>query len=157
MTGDPVVGVDPGGRFTGIVARAGDVAVWAAVVTRDADGDMARYLDEVEEAMLDAVHHHGVDASRVQVAVEGLVAPSPHMGMVSLQGLLDTAVVLGAVMGRWDECVVVPPGDNGAGPLASYPARLVGSREKVGEGKARHARSAWDVAGKAGLYRALRR
>lgn len=155
MTG-PVVGVDPGGRYTGIVARSGDLVVWAAVITRDGD-DMARYLDEVEEAMLDAVHACGTDQSRVQIAVEGLTVPSPHMGVIALQGLLDTAVVLGAVMGRWDECVVVPPGENGAAPLTSYPARLVGAREKVGAGKAVHARSAWDVAGKAGLYRALHR
>jgi hypothetical protein len=148
-----VVGVDPGGRYCGIVARQVDAAVWAAVVTRD--GDMAPYLAEVQAAIFDAVTCKWPEES-FTVAVEGLVTPTPHMGTISLQGLLDTAVVLGAVMGWYPDAVVVPPGDNGAGPLGSYPSRLVGAREKLGAGHARHARSAWDVAGKAALYRALR-
>ena len=149
-----VVGVDPGGRFTGVVARRADAAVWAAVITRD--GDMASYLVEVHRAIIDAGLTHHDPAAGVNVAVEGLVKPTPHMGTISLQGLLDTAVVLGAVMAWYPDAIVVPPGDNGAGPLGAYPSRLVGAREKLGAGHARHARSAWDVAGKAALYRALR-
>lgn len=153
MTG--VVGVDPGGRYCGVVTRTGDAAVWAAVITRD--GDMAGYLVEVRAAIRDAVAVVDQAGGTATVAVEGLVKPSPHMGVISLQGLLDTAVVLGAVMAWYPDAVVVPPGENGAGPLLSYPSRLVGARERVGEGVARHARSAFDVAGKAALYRALQR
>jgi hypothetical protein len=149
-----VVGIDPGGRWTGVVARRFDAVVWAAVITRE--GDMASYLTEIKAAVGDAIATHLL-AVDVTVAVEGLVKPTPHMGVISLTGLLDTAVVLGAVMAWWPSAVIVPPGDNGAGPLTAYPARLVGAREVKGEGIARHARSAWDVAGRAVLYRSVPR
>ena len=63
------------------------------------------------------------------------------------------ALTRGAVLYAYPEAHIVSPGGHGSGPLGSYPAKLVGAREVVGTGKARHMRSAFDVAGAASLER----
>lgn len=80
----------------------------------------------------------------VVVAAEDLSTPSPHMGTISVHGLLDTAVVLGAIAGHVN--VFVPPGGHGSHSLQAYTAELVGKHEKSGLGRLRHCRSAWDIA-----------
>ena len=137
----PVLGVDPGGQSTGLVLRDRDELRHGEVVKRG-DRDMAPY-------MLDVISAMSAFTVPALVAVEDVNEPSPHMGMVALRGLLDTAQVLGAVLSQWPHAVVVPPGGHGKGPLAAYPAELVGARERSGAGRLRHARSAWDLAGAA--------
>jgi len=71
--------------------------------------------------------------------------------------------VLGAVLNEVplhdavERLVVVPPGRNGSGPMAAYPAKL---RPKAGKGRGRdnlrHERSAWDVAGAARMIVRIR-
>lgn len=144
-TPTPVVGVDPGGRQTGVVARCGPQPLFACIVTR-ADPEnvpTAAYVAEVTGAVADALDAIGGQAL---VAVEGVVHPTGHVRMVNVTGLLGAAVVLGGVLAAFPAAVVVPPGGHGAGPLGAYPDDLCGPRESKGTGRHRHVRSAYDVA-----------
>lgn len=142
------VGVDPGGRSTGVAAViAPKTLVYWAVVTRDADLDV--YLAEICETIRIARSHlrHTARESgaRTAVAVEDVVDPTPHMGTVTVRGLIDAAQVLGAVV-RTFNAQRIRPASHGGGLLAAYPEALRGPREKKGTGRLRHARSAYDVA-----------
>lgn len=145
-----VVGIDPGARTTGIIARTGvELVVAELVVNDDAPLLSAGYLREVL-TVLDSLQVRARQRkAELFVAVEDVTEPSPHLRIISLRGLLGTAQVLGAVRGWADdscEILVVRPGGHGSAPMRTYPAALVGAREKSGTGKLRHVRSAWDVA-----------
>lgn len=155
-----VVGIDPGGKGTGIVARDGARLIYHKVVVRNSGRSMTAYICEVVDGidlMGFDLRHGGFSVSRPLVAVEDVGAPSPHMGTISVSGLLGTAQVLGAVLHAYPDAIVVPPGGHGSAPLISYPRELVGAREKKGTGEKRHLRSAWDVAGAAVLLDRIRR
>lgn len=138
------VGVDPGGTWTGLVARRGDELLDFAVLRREARQPdvrwVARVLSEIE-------YLRGPDP--VVLAVESVVAPTGRLGMISLEGLLGAAMVLGAVLGEYPEAVTVSPGGHGSAVLAAYPPGLRAQGETAGTGRWRHARSAWDIAGAA--------
>lgn len=147
-----VTGVDPGARWTGVVVRDGDLLVRHELIG-SAGLSTARYLAAVIDAM---------EFFPGWVAVEDLVEPTPHMGMTSVAGLIGTAQVIGAVLAIRDDAVLVAPGGHGATPDLSpgpvldacmaeqYPAGLIGTRERGAyQGRLRHCRSAWDVAGAA--------
>jgi hypothetical protein len=138
-----IVGCDPGGRWSGVVVRDGDRLVYACLVTRESEL-MAVHIGETLATVQVALEFAGADAV---LAVEDVNEPSPHMGTISVRGLLGTAQVLGGVLGRWPNAIVVAPGGHGSGPLRSYPACLVGAREKSGSGRFKHLRSACDIAG----------
>lgn len=148
MTPRVVIGVDPGGRTTGIVARIAHVCLAADLVTRDGPAVFpdAVYLDEVVAAIGGLVVYVEQDRPRPTIAVEGVVHPNGHVRMINAAGLLGTAAVLGAVLAYFPAAVVVPPAGNGAGPRSAYPAALWPPTEKRGAGRCRHLRSAWDVA-----------
>lgn len=149
-----VIGVDPGGRQTGIVVRYGDNCLAADLVTRDGPEAFpgADYLAEVVDA-IGGLIVYGRDqicgddtCAPAVVAVEGVVHPSGHVRMINAAGLLGTATVLGAVLAHYPAALVVPPAGNGAGPRSAYPAVLWPPTEKRGTGRCRHLRSAWDIA-----------
>lgn len=142
-----MIGVDPGGRTTGVVVREGDSLIYWALVHRDSDLDL--YIDEVVETVRTALVY-----DTEPVAVEDITDPNPHMGMMAVRGIIDTAQVLGAVCSHFD-VVRVPPGGHGSGPLAAYPAELVGGRERKGTGKRRHVRAAYDIARAGALLASL--
>lgn len=84
------------------------------------------------------------------VAIEDTVAPSPHMGLTNVSGLMTTERLLGALLWAFPDAVLVPPAGNGSGPLSAYPEALRPTRGKgAGRDLLRHCRSAWDVAGSA--------
>jgi hypothetical protein len=149
----PIVGVDPGGAQTGIVVRAEGLHRWM-LVTRTTPFD--DYLREVTEGVLELKNHGRLllvdddlhDFRDPVVAVEDINDPTPQMGVTSVRGLIDTAQVLGALAVRFT-ILRVPPGGHGSGPLTAYPQGLRGEQEKIGTGKLRHCRSAWDIAGTA--------
>ncbi|MDA8310697.1 MAG: hypothetical protein M0Z46_08790 [Actinomycetota bacterium] len=142
-----ILGIDPGGRETGMVVveldgsqrRAPRVAR-AVLIERGAGETEAAYVGEVVGALRELS-----DGCRL-IAVEGLVVPTPHLRVIALSGLLGAAVVLGAVLATAPSATVVPPGGNGSGPLRAYPGELVGPGERAGAGWRRHLRSAWDIA-----------
>lgn len=154
----PVVGVDPGARATGIVLVTADGVVSGVSVENPA-GPLLPPPVEYVKRVISAVGD--LAAPGVVVAVESVTRPSWHVAKSASRGaagnptaLLGTAVVLGAVLGAYPGAVLVRPGRNGSGPMGVYPEDLVsvGERRKsgwemrVGSGKLRHQRSAWDVA-----------
>ena len=137
------------------VVRHRDELICATTVTRD-DRPLAPYLAEIISVvgvLADDAATRGDDDPLV--GIEDINPPSPHVRLINPRGLIDTATVIGAVLGRfsadaWVTAVLVPPGGNGSAPLAAYPTVL---RPTRGQGKGhdvmRHCRSAWDVAGAA--------
>lgn len=168
----PVLGVDPGGRDTGIIlvdgARVAGRSVRSSGELLPVDqGYIQAVLVEID-GLVAGVSTPG----EVVVCVEGVTRPSWHVqasasrgAAANPTGLIAAAVVLGAVLGRFPGAVVVAPGGNGSRPLGAYPVGLVseGERRKsgwelrVGSGKLRHQRSAWDVAFKGYDQHVLRR
>lgn len=149
------IGVDPGSRETGIVARQGRDLLGHQVVrrtTKDRFPDVC-YIDEV----LCAIWRFGKlpDARGGLLAIEGVEPPNPHLGMSNPTGVMGTSIVLGAVMGefRHSPVVLVEPAAHGQAPLRTYPPELIGEKERRGAGRLRHCRSAWDIA-RAGATRA---
>lgn len=150
MSGTIIVGVDPGGHDTGIVVRQRDCLLWSDTVRRSPDEPVVHYalrvLQSVEAAIAEAA---GEDAGRGLLAVEDVVDPNPHVRLTNPRGLIDTAIVVGVIVGR-HPVVLVPPGGHGTGPLGWYPATLRPTRgQGRGKDRLRHVRSAWDVAGAA--------
>lgn len=152
-----VVGVDPGGKYSGIVTRDGDVCSTACVITRTAPGPFPDqfYIHEVLDEISERIH--GADV----LALEGLVEPKGHnprgdKTYMSIAGLIGTGMIFGAVIARWPAAIIVPPGGNGSLPDVAYPV-AIRRYGRIG-GPTVHARSAWDVAG-AGklLYRQTQR
>lgn len=135
------MGVDPGGRHTGVVVRDGPRLLLHHVI---ASTDVHHVLGELH--VIAAAHNVHV------VAVEGVTAPTGFKHgkrePINLAGLIGTATMFGAIVATWPDAVVVPPGGNGSGPRGAYPPELFGPREgPAATGRLRHARSAFDVAG----------
>ena len=141
-----IIGVDPGGRESGLVVRERDgTCLEAVLVLRDDGADIQEYVTDFAASLIGLVDEYDVDA----VAVEGYKPPNPHMGMINVAGLLDACAVCGAALAAPIRVVtyLVTPGGHGAAPLQAYPSQLIGKREKKGTGLLRHCRSAWDIAG----------
>lgn len=162
------LGVDPGSKQTGIVVRRGADLLDHVTISRQADeraratvGLPASYLGSLRAAVAGLIDTHPVAV----IAIEGVVRPNPHVnaGRTRASNIIDptpiiaTAVVLGYLWALHPDAVIVPPGRNGSQPLLAYPRALVSKEEtrlgmhRVGGGKLRHARSAWDVAGSGAL------
>lgn len=147
------IGVDPGGRDTGVIARRGRELLYAATVHRGPT--RSAYLEEVLETV-DLARRAAGPVPLAAIGVEDVNEPTGFRDgerePIALEPLITTAMVAAAVIGRFAGVVLVPPGHNGQGPLEVYPAELVGPRERHGRyGKLRHVRSAWDVAGLAAI------
>lgn len=146
-----VIGVDPGGATTGVVARQGRELLAAVSVSSADQPRLAAYLEEVLVAVEGLKATHAGDV----IAVEDTLPPNPHLGISNPAGIIAAAQVLGAVLAMFPDAIIVRPGGHGA-PASSrlelearYPAELIGARETKGTGALRHVRSAWDVAGAA--------
>lgn len=166
----PVLGIDPGGKSTGLVVRDRSALLASAVVERAGDETGTRgvqvgpaYVAEVLAVVAELVAEHAPTV----VGVESVVRPNPHVNrrngssVIDVGPLLGASIVFGALAGAYPAAVWVPPGSNGSGPLAAYPSALVSAAEarhgvfrSGGGSKLRHARSAWDVAGRAALIAA---
>lgn len=144
-----VIGVDPGGRMTGAVIRHADELLDFALLERGTNEPVDVYARRVV-AHVDGWFTEIIGAVPV-LAVEDVVAPSGFRDgrrqFARPDSLITTSIVLGALIGG---CLVPPllvrPNRNGDAPLQTYPAALVGAREKAGTGRLTHARSAWDIA-----------
>lgn len=163
----PVIGVDPGARYTGVVIRDGDVPLYSATLVRpdsmSQTGWALHCVDEIRK-VIDA-HPGGI----LPVAVEGVRPPKGFVrgrkAPVNPGDIMFAAVVLGAVIGTWRDAVIIPPGGNGSQHITHYPPALVGRRPKTlpgssnGAGTRDHEQSAFDVAGKGAklVYRPVER
>lgn len=169
-----VVGVDPGGRDTGVVGRVGSGSDRDALVldlSPDAPASgLCPTIRRASAAWVPDPAYLALVVDRVAamigrlravcaaweleplVAVEDLGGPADYRRGPKREpaGLIGLAAVWGAVCSRWPDAIQVPQGFNGGGPRQAYPAELWGDREgPAGQGILRDARSAWDVAGAA--------
>ena len=152
-----VLGIDPGGAATGMVLRERDTVHAHAVIERRKLTELA-YLRAVADAIAPLAGQ--ID----HVAVEGLVAPSTHIGgkkqLIKPEHVMNVSVAYGYVLSLLVhvldlEPIIVRPDGHGSRHEALsldvrrlYPAELIGPREgPAGTGILRHARSAWDIAG----------
>jgi hypothetical protein len=143
-----IVGIDPGGAQTGVVVMNDDGSyVDHRLIERAELMSWGRYVAWIEDAIAEFSFDSPAQGEPL-VAMEDLSPPSPHMGLISVKGLLDTARVIGALHYRGGpSMVLVPPGGHGSLPAEAYPPELIGPREgRALSGKLRHCRSAWDVA-----------
>ncbi len=170
-----VVGVDPGGRETGLAVvdytlLTGKIPTLlaSATILRERDGtdllDLGagrEYLVNVLAGVSAACQDFAVDG----IAVEGVRRPSWfHKGKAKPtdpSAIMATSAVAGAVIGRSWSCplVVVDPVGNGMLlPPAQYP-EAIRPKSIAGKDKRRHERSGYDVAmmGSAELARAMNR
>lgn len=147
-----VIGIDPGGRNTGLVLMVDGRLAGALVVVRkgkDALPD-AGYLREVGSA-IDDFYDRADDHHPLLIAIEGLTKPTGFRkgggkGLLNPLDLAGPAMVLGAVLLHWPAAVIVPPGGNGSKPLYTYPAEIQPKPGGKGADRNTHARSAWDIA-----------
>lgn len=158
MSDSVVLGIDPGGQFTGVVMRDGRNLLDHAVLRRQKNS-IEDYLERVLGEIGSIHARHSLQGKPVTVAVEGLNPPIPHLGLTNVQGLIDTARILGAIQATWPHAVLVEPGGHGSTPdlpkgrildawmAQHFPAALLGAREIGGSytGILKHARSSWDV------------
>lgn len=158
--GKPVLGIDPGYRYVGIVARDGDVVLSATTLVRPpGTEDPFVWASMVcEEARLILFRDCPPDT---KVGVEGVSAPKGFKGgeraSIDPKFILFTGVVAGAVHREFkpEGVVVIAPGGNGSQHVTNYPPVLVGRRSadlpgnSNGAGTRAHEQSAYDVAGKA--------
>lgn len=157
--GQPVLGIDPGYRYTGIVARDGDVVLYAATLVRPKDlDDPFVWADRVADEAR-AVHYRACPPG-TRVGIEGVSAPKGfkhgEKAPIDPKFIMFTAVVAGVVSREFKaESVIIAPGGNGSQHITHYPPELVGSRPKDLPGSTNqagtraHEQSAYDVAGKA--------
>lgn len=158
--GQPVLGIDPGYRYVGIVARDGDVPLSATTLVRpDEIDDPFEWAAMVCEEARTILFRDCPATTRV--AVEGVSAPKGFKGgeraSINPKFILFTGVVAGAVFREFkpEGVIVVAPGGNGSQHVTNYPPALVGRRSpdlpgsNNGAGTRNHEQSAYDVAGKA--------
>lgn len=155
--GQPILGIDPGARYTGVVLRDGDWVGYSSTLVRDKDEeDPAKWALQVVDALKQIWFNDCPPDTKV--AIEGVVAPRGfHNGKaapLNPKGIVFTGVVFGAVLGLFPEAVIVRPGRNGSQHITNYPPALVGMRPAElpgstnGAGTRDHEQSAFDVAGK---------
>ena len=151
------LGVDPGAVSTGLALRNGrECLAWHTVKRADDETEIGPgpiYWAEILR------HIATFTGASVRIAIEGVRPPSPfarERGKKTFASPIHPmalAATFGAIYVTYPDAVVVPPGGNGSGYLASYPEQLVtdaerrhGLNREAGKGsKVSHARSAWDV------------
>lgn len=146
------LGCDPGGRHTGLVVRRRDELLAYRVVVREdklrvPDGG---YVALVARACLDLLDRAGSgprDPDLV-VCVEGVAywnkPATKGKRPPNLTGLLGAAVVLGGILARWSDAIVVPPG-SGHGSLHGFAYPVPIRPSGIGSDLLKHCRSGWDA------------
>jgi hypothetical protein len=157
VTAGVVVGVDPGGRMTGIAARCGATHLGHELVIRRTRGIFPgpAYLVEVcERVYAWTLAWPGVP---VTLAIQGVHERQRRRRDVEERddqggGLIALGQVVGALEVCFPDALLVAPDGHGRNLLATYPEELVEPDELArltGDGPLQHCRSAWDVAGRA--------
>lgn len=150
MTAPLVVGVDPGGRWTGLVARRGDELLDHAVLESPMGGE-AMVPSDYLVTIIGWIGHWMDEMDADLVGMERATKPAGRrrdgeVEPIAPGSLIGLGMVCGAVLVNYPDTIIVP--QSGTDPLYAYPKALVGPRETTGTGgRLRHARSAWSVAG----------
>lgn len=154
------IGVDPGGKYTGIVAVADGTLVHHVTVSRlsslDGDGLVnADYAADVRAGLIrtywELKDHLGdrhlpprdwSEVHGLHIAIEDLVAPNPHVGMSNPSGVIGAGVIAGAVLlwswevaGLTGHVLIRPAGHGSAGTPHAYPQALHDPRGRCKQGK----------------------
>lgn len=145
MSSSVLLGIDPGAMETGIVLLVDEEVTRASVVKRNRQPSRGAYVTEIISTVKDFLGK----TKNPTVCVEDVVKPKPFyrgkQSFVNVSSIIDTSIVLGAILAHYPKAVVCPPGHNGQGELASYPPLLIGKHEKSGKSAVRrHVRSAYD-------------
>lgn len=164
-----VLAIDPGSRWTAIVARDihaldhDDSVVYATVLDRrehtarnGAELPLEGWVRLVVDVATDARDTVNPD----EIVVEEALAPNPHLGTINPSQIIATSAIVGGIVTAFTSARIVPTGNYGAPVanrrilLAAYPSQLVGPRETTGRGKSRrqHARAAWEMAATTAAY-----
>lgn len=157
VLGQPIIGVDPGARYTGVVIRDGDVVLHASTLVRpktlSSGTDWALIVIAQIEEILNAY------PSMIPMGIEGISDPKGFQhgqkAAINPKDIIRAGIVLGAVVARWPHAHIVEPGGNGSQHASHYPKWLIGRRQPELPGSSQnagtrgHEQSAYDVAGKA--------
>lgn len=155
--GKPIMGIDPGARYTGVVVRDGDVVLHSSTLVRPKDMESGT---EWAISVIAQIHAILKDfPATMPISVEGISDPKGfHQGKraaINPKDIIRAGIVLGAVVAIFPNATVVPPGNNGSKHYSHYPAVLIGKRPADLPGSTQeagtrgHEQSAYDVAGKA--------
>ena len=139
-----IVAVHSASRCTGIVRRAGNTLTGWWLFTH-ADYPLPAYVQAVVDRLATLV----VPGDRL--ALVALPSPTALLGHGASYGTVRRAVLLGALLAApagWAP-LLARPARYGSWRLGDYPAELVGPRERLGAGRLRACRAAWDLAGTA--------
>lgn len=165
-----VVGIDPGGAHTGIVARQGRDLLNHALVNRGSSKQGKQPVEQYAQAAADVALSFGQwDApGRVEFKIERVIPPRWYTkgkeSPIHPANLVDVAIVAGVIAGRiaavhGQEAVLwVRPSGHGKTPEmapgarldrimhAKYPVQLLPAKNGGKyKDQMRHCRSAWDV------------
>lgn len=155
-TGKPVIGIDPGARYTGVVVRDGDAVLHSSTLVRPVEMTSTDWavmvVVEIQRILRDF-------PATIPVGIEGISDPKGfHQGKraaINPKDIIRAGIVLGALVATWPKAVIVKPGGNGSQHYTHYPEALIGRRPESlpgstnGAGTRDHEQSAFDVAGKA--------
>ena len=140
-----VCAIDPGSRETGIIVRRRDdlLAWYVSVRTDKRTIPGPGYVHQVLRDVRATLDRAGVERWPDVTAVEDVrFWPGNRNG----NGLLGTAVILGAVCAALPNVVTVDPGSGAGGKAAwVYPNDLRPPGGGRGSDRLRHCRSAWDL------------
>lgn len=156
LTGEPVVGIDPGARYTAVVVRDADVPLLSSTLVRPDDMSGTEWAVFVVDSVKTLLAENGWES--IPMGVEGISDPKGFYrgkhASINPKDIIRAGMVLGAVCATWRDAHIIPPGDNGSQHLSHYPDSLKGRRPKdlpgssEGAGTRNHEKSAYDVAGK---------
>lgn len=154
------IGIDPGSRTTAIILIDNKQKPVKLSLVKN-DGELLPVPADYIQGAINELRDYVTQNPDATIAVEGITRPNWHLATehkrgsaANPTGLLGTAMLLGAIISHYPDAVIIPPNKNGSKPLVAYPDELISPHEKkhpdwktrVGTGKLRHARSAYDVA-----------
>ena len=155
-----VIGIDPGARTTAIIIIDTNCNPRKLSLIKN-DGDLLPLPTSYITDIITEIHAYLKEYSHATVAIEGINRPSWHVASnhkrgsaADPTGLLGTAMILGALLSHFPDATIVQPNKNGSKTLGEYPLELSSPQERkhtdwqirIGTGKLRHARSAYDIA-----------
>lgn len=155
--GKPIIGIDPGARYTGVVIRDGEAVLFASTLVRAEDMKSGtEWALSVAEQVKSIYEENCPDAP---VGIEGISDPKGFQhgqrAAINPKDIIRAGIVLGALVQLFPNSFIVPPGNNGSQHYSNYPDVLIGRRPAElpgstnGAGTRNHEQSAYDVAGKA--------
>jgi hypothetical protein len=177
----PVIGVDPGSRWTAACLRVGDEPVYGwtlgpvdarGVVMPTALDDpddllaKARYFERISDLLERDIEQATTRYGRVGLAIEAIRIPPPARYGRSKLRLVDWLTphcLVIALLTGFPDAVLVETNGHGAGLVAEYPAELGRKRpswwgpNEARRGERQHERAAYDIAGAATSALALTR